>query len=463
MVDIRPFKAAILNPEMQIDKLVCPVYDTIDAAGYRKYAVEKNNIIHVTTRRKDMDRDEFIGYAAGELERFISSKIIVNREKPAFYIYGIMYTLQPEILALIPETERRSLYFVFGLVCLARVEEPGEGDVVGHENIFEINTVERYRLMKACMMNFSPIAAEYSMPDHGLNNLFEEYLGFKRPDFVPKRKPLVDVTLNGSRHLLWEITDDSLIRKITEMTSRLKLLILDGHHRYTAANLMRKKDGIEKPLRKVNQKLLRQFTPHTHMASPYVGCASRSIGFEYTMMMLMEGGDRALLLLPWHRAVRNFSVSDLKRRIGENFSIEWQGDKNGEEFYSVLRQRSSEYDVRLGMYDGKKFSILRANEKAVKKLSGTRGETVGLDLIVLHEWIINPVIRGKPEEDVSFNASPAEAVAKVDSMEFNVAFLLNPFSIKDVERKAFIERRNFPQKSTLFLPKVAEGIVMRRI
>ncbi len=428
MVDIRPFKAAILNPEMQTGKLVCPVYDTIDAAGYLKYSGEKNNIIHVTTRRKDMDRDEFIGYAAGELERFISSKIIVNREKPAFYIYGIMYTLQPEILALIPEKERRILYFVFGLVCLVRVEEPGEGNIVGHENIFEINTVERYRLMKAAMMNFSPIAAEYSMPDHGLNNLFEKYLGFKRPDFMPKREPLVDVTLNGSRHLLWEITDDSMIRKITEMTSRLKLLILDGHHRYTAANLMRKKDGI-----------------------------------GYTMMMLMEGGDRALLLLPWHRAVRNFGVSDFERRIGENFSIEWQGDKNGEEFYSVLRQRSSEYDVRLGMYDGKKFSILRANEKAVKKLSGTRGETVGLDLIVLHEWIINPVIRGKPEEDVSFNASPAEAVAKVDSGEFNVAFLLNPFSIKDVERKAFVERRNFPQKSTLFLPKVAEGIVMRKI
>ncbi len=455
MVDIRPFKAAILNPEMQIDKLVCPVYDTIDAAGYRKYAGEKNNIIHVTTRRKDMDRDEFIGYAASELERFISSKIIVNREKPAFYIYGIMYTLQPEILALIPEKERRSRYFVFGLVCLVRVEEPGEGDIVGHENIFEINTVERYRLMKAAMMNFSPIAAEYSMPDHGLNNMFEEYLGFKRPDFVPKRKPLVDVTLNGSRHLLWEITDDSMIRKITEMTSRLKLLILDGHHRYTAANLMRKKDGIEKPLRKVYQtRGMRSIPQH---------CASRSIGFEYTMMMLMEGGDRALLLLPWHRAVRNFSVFDLERRIGENFSIEWQGDKNGEEFYSVLRQRSSGYDVRLGMYDGKKFSILRANEKAVKKLSGTRGETVGLDLIVLHDWLINPVIKGKPEEDVSFNASPAEAVAKVDDREFNVAFLLNPFSIKDVERKAFVERRNFPQKSTLFLPKVAEGIVMRRI
>lgn len=430
MVDIRPFKATILNPDLEVDKLICPVYDTIDTDDYQKYASEPNNIIHVTTRKKNMDRDEFVGIAKKNFERLKNAGVLVERQKPAFYLYGIMYTLKPELLALIPEKDRRSRYIVFGLVCLVRVEELGKGSIVGHENIFEINTKERYRLMKAAMMNFSPIVAEYSMPDHGLNNLFEGYLGFKRPDFVPnsEKPPVVDVILNGSRHLLWEITDNNLIRKITDMMSELKLLILDGHHRYTASYLMREKDGI-----------------------------------GYTMMMLMEGGDRALLLLPWHRAVRNFDASELERRIREKFSVEWQGDKNGEEFYSSLRQRSSEYDVRLGIYDGKKFTVLRADEKAVKELSEKCGESVGLDLIILHEWLINPVIRGKPEDDVSFNASPLEAIARVDRGEFKVAFLINPFSIKDVEKKAFVERKNFPQKSTLFLPKVAEGIVMRRI
>ncbi len=426
MVDILPFKATILNPEMQVEKLVCPVYDTIDGADYQKYAREKNNIIHVTTRRKDVKRDEFIVQAKKEFSRFMNSKILVERDKPALYIYGIMYSLKPETLDLLPEKERRDLYFVFGLVCLVKAEELGKGNIVGHENIFEVNTKERYNLMKACMMNFSPITAEYSMPGHELNNLFEEYLGFRRPQYIQKKIPLVDVTLNGSRHLLWEIKDESLIGKITEMVSELKLLILDGHHRYTAASLMRQRDGI-----------------------------------EYTIMMMLEGGDRALLLLPWHRAVKNFGRKELESRIRENFSRELF-EENGEEFYSQLRVRSGEFDVKLGMYDGEKFSILRANENAVRKLCEKRKENVGLDLMVLHEWLINPVIK-KPEDDVSFNASPSEAIAKVDSKEFDVAFLLNPVSIKDVERKAFKEHRNFPQKSTLFLPKVAEGIVMRRI
>lgn len=429
MVEIKPFRATILNPELPIEKLVCPVYDTIDATHYQRFAREKNNIIHVTSRRKDMDRDEFIDYAKKSLDRLAESGILVEKERPAFYIYGIMYTLTPEILTQLPEKARRKQYFAFGLVCLVKVEELRKGNIVGHENIFEINTKERYMLMKAAMMNFSPIVAEYNMPDHALNNLFEEYLGFKRPNFIPdpQKPPLVDVSLNGSRHLLWEVTDNDIIDKVMKMVSGLKILILDGHHRYTASNMMRKIDGI-----------------------------------EYTMMMLIEGGDRALQLLPWHRAVRNFNVENLENRIKEKFSIDWEGG-GGEEFYSNLRERRSEFDVKLGMYDRKKYQIIRADEKGVKELSEKHGEIVGLDLIALHDWLINPVIRGKPEDDVSFNASPNEAVARVDSGEFDIAFLLNPFSIRDVEKKAFVERRNFPQKSTLFLPKVAEGIVMRKI
>ena len=430
MVDIQPFKALIINPEMSVEKLVCPVYDTIDTAGYDRYSLEKNNIIHVTARRKDMDRDEFIEHARKNLDRFLDSEVLVERKEPAFYIYGIMYTLRSEILTQLPEKSRKDRYFAFGLVCLVRVEELGKGNIIGHENIFEGNTKERYRLMKGCMMNFSPIAAEYSMPGHELNNLFEEYLGFKRPNYIPdpEKPPLVDVTLNGARHLLWEITDWILIERIREMMANQKLLILDGHHRYTASDLMREKDGI-----------------------------------EYTMMMLMEGGDRALILLPWHRAVRNFSAQNLEKIVNEKFETAWESPENSEEFYSKLHLRSNEFDVRLGMYDGKKFSILKADEKLVKELSDKQGERVGLDLIVLHEWLISPIIRGRPEEDISFNAIPAEAVARVRNKEFDVAFLMNPVSIKDVVKKASEERRNFPQKSTLFLPKVAEGIVLRRI
>ncbi len=44
---------------------------------------------------------------------------------------------------------------------------------------------------------------------------------------------------------------------------------------------------IAKPLRKVYQKLLRQFTPHTRMASPYVGTAQAEVSaFAYPLNVL---------------------------------------------------------------------------------------------------------------------------------------------------------------------------------
>jgi len=78
---------------MDIGKLVCPVYDTIDAVQYQRYASEENNIIHATSRRKDMDRDEFIDHAKKNLTRLVASGVLAEREKPALYIYGIMFTL----------------------------------------------------------------------------------------------------------------------------------------------------------------------------------------------------------------------------------------------------------------------------------------------------------------------------------------------------------------------------------
>jgi len=53
-------------------------------------------------------------------------------------------------------------------------------------------------------------------------------------------------------------------------------------------------------------------------------------------------------------------------------------------------------------------------------------------------------------------------VENVDKDGFQVAFMLRPLQIAEVEYKAHIERKPFPQKSTLFMPKVAEGVVMRR-
>jgi uncharacterized protein (DUF1015 family) len=429
MVIIKPFKTTFLNPQLsQRDRLVCPVYDTIDETEYARYGSEKNNVINITTRKTGVDSEEFIVNAKKCLDRFFDEKILVERDEPALYIYGIRYTLPENILGQIPERARRNIYFAFGLVGLVRVEELGRGSIVGHERIFEKHTIERYNLMKACGMNFSPIVCEYNMPGHEINNILEDYLGFKRPDLVlrEERAPLVDLELNGTRHLLWEITGTEIIRNIQQLMKDEKVLILDGHHRYNAANDLRIKDGV-----------------------------------NHTLMMFLEGGDRALLLLPWHRVVRQMDIARLGLQVGRYFEKIWEGEL-GDGFHTVLQDSEGKYDVRIGLYDGKKFSILRAIEEDVKRLFEELGEVVGLDYIALNEWIIGPCVDNGNSDDVVFVDSMDEAVNKVDTQGFDAAFLIRPLAIEDVEYKAHVEMKNFPQKSTLFLPKVAEGIMMRR-
>jgi uncharacterized protein (DUF1015 family) len=430
MVIIKPFKTTILNPGIpDLNKLICPVYDVIDKTEYDNYGNNSNNIIHLTTRNNSVDSVEFIDKAKKNLTRLFTEDILKESKHPALYIYGIRYSLPDDMMRDVPGTGERNIYFAFGLVALVKIEPPGKGNIVGHENIFEKNSIERSELMKACRMNFAPIVSEYNMPGHDINIILEDYLGFKRPELVLRddRPPLVDLTLQNNRHLLWEISDIEVIRNIQELMSDKKLLILDGHHRFSAARRLSKQDGI-----------------------------------DYTMMMLMEGGDRALLLLPWHRCIRNYNHDMLNTQLDRFFSIIWKGDQN-DEFNRILHTKDDKFDVRIGFYNKKTFSVIRAHRDKVIQLSDRLGEKTGLDYLSLNEWIIEPCIDGNKEDNIVFTDSVSDAAFKVDGQGFNAAFLMRPLTIKDVEYKAHVEMKNFPQKSTLFLPKVAEGIIMRRI
>ncbi|MDY6966003.1 MAG: DUF1015 family protein [Halobacteriota archaeon] len=431
MVKIKPFRATVLNPELQDkENLICPVYDTIDSAGFGRYSKYRNNVIHFTTRRDDMYEKDFLDYAKKSLDRLFSEGVLKEMDEPAIYIYGIRYNLTDEMLEQLPKGDRREMYFIFGLVVLVKVDELGKDSIVGHEKIFEVNTRERYDLMKRCDMNFSPILAEYSMPGHEINNIFEDYLGFKRPDLKlsEDKMPVLDVMLDGSRHLLWKVSEYEIIKRVQELIHYKEIMILDGHHRYTASDSLRKNDGV-----------------------------------GYTMMMLVEGGDRALLLLPWHRCVKDCDTKGMWKRIKEDFVVESYDRTEVKKIHSRLSRREAGYVVKIGMYDGEKTYILKLPTEKVEEIKEERGEKIGLDLIILHEWLINPFLIGEEAHDVVFSPLPSEVTDKVDKEGYKIAFIVNPLSIADVEDKAHRERRNFPQKSTRFLPKVAEGIIMRRL
>ncbi len=430
MVEIAPFKATILNSRVGgVDKLICPVYDSIDAKVYDKYASNKNNVVHFTTRRKGTPENEYIEYAKQQIDRSFREKVLIETEGESLYVYGIRYRLPDELLEQLPPAERRDQYFAFGLIALIDLESSAD-DIVGHENVFAANVTERYDVMKKCMMNFSPVSAEYMMPDHEINNLLQEYLGFKRPELKidPENPPLINVILNGSQHILWAVNDSELIKKIQDLMSSRKVMILDGHHRYTASKQLLEKDGI-----------------------------------RYTMMMFMDGGDRALKLLPWHRCIRNCDMDELKRRVKDIADVEvCDSCIDPEALHRRMCEISDSGGFSMAMYTKEGMQLMKLRSGLIEKMEAEVGEKIGIDLIILQNHVIMPAIIGPPE-DLVFTQFTSEAVRKVNEDGFRAAFIVNPLRVSEVERKAHEEKRNFPQKSTFFLPKVAEGIAMWRI
>jgi uncharacterized protein (DUF1015 family) len=86
-----------------------------------------------------------------------------------------------------------------------------------------------------------------------------------------------------------------------------------------------------------------------------------------------------------------------------------------------------------------------------------------LDVSMLH-GVILPRILGmdtpaKERESLEYTRDAEEALKRVDSNEFQLAFLLNPIEISSILAVADAGDR-LPQKSTYFYPKPPTGLVM---
>ncbi|HCZ35087.1 MAG TPA: DUF1015 domain-containing protein, partial [Cytophagales bacterium] len=90
-----------------------------------------------------------------------------------------------------------------------------------------------------------------------------------------------------------------------------------------------------------------------------------------------------------------------------------------------------------------------------------------LDLTVLHYFIIEKIlgIQGKDQrksENISFDRSFSDCLAKVIREEVQMAIITQDISIEDVKRVC-ASGYTMPQKSTYFYPKVVCGLLFSSI
>lgn len=422
MVELRPVRA--YHPADPVATgLISPVYDTLSDADFRRFSKDPHNASRFVARPSSMPVSEFLRAAPARIRESLHAGAFVQDGKESLYVYGIRYAPPPDILEAIPPESRRPGYLLLGLVGALDLGRSPESSIAPHENVFADRVEERIRLTEASGMTFAPIMAGYALPSHDINDLLEKTLGMHRRSMslegtVP---PIVRATLDGTEHRLWPLNDVRVQAEVEKLLAPLRVLILDGHHRYAAA-------------RELHRRGQPGSTP---------------------LVMLVESRDRALQLLPWHRtlAANLAAFEELPQRAGSRFTaVASLGPSISVEGLVAELARMSTHHER---------GFLAVGPSQVWRFTGPISTDGGADFDLLHHYLEEEFHRDP--HDFGVFRSPrlaVEAVQKLDSpWSGGVAFLLPRLREEAIEERAFATGRAMAHKSTMFLPKVAEGVL----
>jgi hypothetical protein len=422
MVELLPIRA--FHPsDPAAPGLLCPVYDTLSDSELARFAKSPHNAAGFVARPTSSGLAEFLRRAPQRLQTAIQEGAYRQDPDASFYVYGIRYSPPPDILEALPPQSRRAEYLLLGLVGALDLARTPEGLIARHENVFAERVEERARLTEATGMNFAPVMAGYTLPDHGINDLLEKTLGLDRRGLSLEgtATPLVRSTLDGTEHTLWRLGDRSVESTLAQLIEPLRILILDGHHRYGAARGQLRRGGVgTRPL-----------------------------------VMLVESRDRALQLLPWQRALSPDTVT-----------LDALRQKAGARFASVQRvdpaQSVDDLLTELGrMALRSERGFLAVDGSAAWKFRGTANPDGGYDFDLLHGYLAEGF--HKDAHDFGVFRSPRLAIEAVRSVggpwSGGLALLLPGLHEEAIEHRAFSSGRMMAHKSTMFIPKVAEGVL----
>lgn len=422
MVELLPVQA--FHPSgADASGLVCPVYDTLSDVDVQRFSKHLHNAAGFVARPTSMPLAVFLQQAPRKLKDAIQSGAFRQDPASSLYVYGIRYTPPADIQEALPVENRRTEYLLLGLIGALDLARTPESQIARHENAFPERIEERARLTEATQMHFAPIMAGYTLPNHAINDLLEKALGLDRRNMALEGRspPLVRALLDGTEHRLWRIEETDTLDQLRRRVAPLRILILDGHHRYGAA-----------------RELLSRGAPG---ASPLV--------------MLVESQDRALHLLPWHRALPRGTVlmEDLRARAGSRFTaIESIGPTPSiEALIGELSRMSREHER----------GFLAVDRVGAWRFRGGDETDGGYDFDLLHGYL-GEEFHFDPHDFGVFR-SPRLAVEAVREARSpwtgGVAFLLPRLREEAIEHRAFSTGRVMAHKSTMFLPKVAEGVL----
>ncbi|MBW1982416.1 MAG: DUF1015 domain-containing protein [Deltaproteobacteria bacterium] len=438
MAEIAPFRGLLYNQELvpQLDAVVTPPYDVISPEEQESfYESHPYNMIRLILGKPepgDNEHQNWYRRAAATLRDWQQQGILVRDSEPAFYDYEIEYRQPPNILKV-----------RHGFICMVRLEEFSSGTVRPHERTYEKTRSERLQLLNECKANLSQIFSLYADPA----GIVSHYLKEGRHG-----RPVFDfVDRSGIHHRLWRVTRKDIVNRVMAVMRDKPLFLADGHHRYETALEF--------------QRQMRQRYPNL----------GKQAACNYVLMYLSNMNHTGLTILPTHRMfveLPQYDTRSFLEKAGRYFEVSrypfsgHEQERVLEEFLAALE--AAREQTFLGVYarEMNEFLLLQLRSEAKHQSwqKNVPSPLQKLDVVVLTELVLKELLRVddhmlNDEERIHYRHDAREAIAQVDRGLYQVAFLINPTRIEQVQEVASAGLI-MPHKSTYFYPKVINGSVL---
>jgi uncharacterized protein (DUF1015 family) len=407
-LSLQPFRG--LRPTVNGDRLgrlLSPPYDVIDdKARQRLLDEDPDNAVAVV-----LPEPTPAGYAdaAALLERWVAEGLYTVDAEPALYVYELR------------DPAGRATRGLLGAVELRAAED---GVILPHENTMAGPVADRLEVMTATGTDLEPI---YLVYDGGgaASQLLRT---------VDERRPVAEATTpDGIHHRLWTVTDQEALRTVAADLATRRALIADGHHRYaTYQERQRRRHESEG-------------------AGPW----------DRGLALVVDSSEYGPQVHAIHRVISGLSLAaavDGVSARGE--ATPFPGTPS-----EALAKLDDVPGFAAVLTDGIESFVVTDPDGLLGAAAMRNGELEALsdlDVTVVHRGLVEQVW-GLPDDvdTVGYAHSVEEAVHDAGARS-GVAVLLRPTPVTAVAAVAAAGAR-MPRKSTLFTPKPASGLVMRRL
>ena len=458
MVAIAPFRALRYNLDrIDLSTVVAPPYDVISPADQESlYARSPYNIVRLILgkqRPEDTSSSNCYTRAQETFSAWRHAGVLMRDAAPAFYLYEHAFTWEGQRLCRL------------GCVALLVFDGSVPEGVLHHEATFEGPKADRTRLLEAVPANLSPIFFIYHDPTGQLHDRLLHWSREHAPLAAAQIPALPTQTAGQTSDdvvRVWAVREPDVIRDLIQRFAPGRVLIADGHHRFSVAVSKR------------------------HQFGAVMGYFS-----------WME--DPAVRVRPIHRVIeigpggwaqwdaRLKTLCHLRPVSGLEPVTSWLADGAGQ--------------GRFGYYQQGRFSQMVLREEALAEwllYPSVPLPLAGLDVTILHELLMPQLLEPLPTEislrEISqaeglssaarlhkrprpwagsfipsaprqepsyarYTPDPSEAIAMADGHPGRCAWFLRPLPLTQVFALA-AQGLTLPQKTTYFYPKLLSGLLL---